>query len=111
MKIRPVGAELFLVNKHKDRHDEASSRFSQLCERGYWWNATENQNNDLYVYVCVYVCMYAYVCVYVCVCMYVYVCMYVCVCLYACMCVYVYYVYVRARSCLCVCVGGIKGRI
>jgi hypothetical protein len=28
MKISPVGAELF----HADRHDEASSRFSQLCE-------------------------------------------------------------------------------
>jgi len=29
MKIRLVGVELF----HADRHDEASSRFSQLCER------------------------------------------------------------------------------
>jgi len=29
MKIRPVGAELF----HADRHDEANSRFSQLCEK------------------------------------------------------------------------------
>jgi len=29
MKIRPVGAEMF----HADRHGEASSRFSQVCER------------------------------------------------------------------------------
>jgi hypothetical protein len=29
MEIRPVGAELF----HADKHDEANSRFSQLCER------------------------------------------------------------------------------
>jgi hypothetical protein len=28
MKILPVGAELF----HADRHDEADSRFSQICE-------------------------------------------------------------------------------
>ena len=29
--IRPVGAELF----HTDGHDEANSRFSQLCEGAY----------------------------------------------------------------------------
>jgi hypothetical protein len=29
MKNRPVGAELF----HTDRHDEASSRFLEFCER------------------------------------------------------------------------------
>ena len=29
MKIRLVGVELF----HADRHDETSTRFSQLCER------------------------------------------------------------------------------
>jgi hypothetical protein len=29
MKIRPVGAELF----HVDRHDEANIRFPQFCER------------------------------------------------------------------------------
>jgi hypothetical protein len=28
MKIRRVGAKVF----HADRHDEANSRFSQLCE-------------------------------------------------------------------------------
>jgi len=28
-KIRPVAAELF----YADRHDEANSRFSQICER------------------------------------------------------------------------------
>jgi len=36
MKIRPVGAELFHVDGRADgktdRHDEATSRFSQLCE-------------------------------------------------------------------------------
>jgi hypothetical protein len=31
VKIRPVGAELF----HVDRHDEANSGFSQFCERAY----------------------------------------------------------------------------
>ena len=30
MKIRPVGAELFHA---ADIHDEASGRFSQVCER------------------------------------------------------------------------------
>jgi hypothetical protein len=37
MKIHPVGAELFYADKgtdgQTDRHDEASSRFSQLSER------------------------------------------------------------------------------
>jgi hypothetical protein len=36
-RIRPVGAELFhayeWIYRWTDRHDEASSRFSQLCER------------------------------------------------------------------------------
>jgi hypothetical protein len=32
MKIRPVGAELY-VDGRTDRYDEASSRFSQFCER------------------------------------------------------------------------------
>jgi hypothetical protein len=36
MKIRPVKAELFLVDGwtdgQTDRHDEATSRFSQFCE-------------------------------------------------------------------------------
>ena len=39
MKIRPVGAELLLVDiqtdVHRDRHDEAKSLFSQYCERAY----------------------------------------------------------------------------
>jgi len=33
MKIRPVGAELFHVDGQTDRHDEANSCFSELCER------------------------------------------------------------------------------
>ena len=32
MKIRQVGAELFLADTRTDRHDEAHSRFSQFCE-------------------------------------------------------------------------------
>jgi len=31
-KIRPVGAELFHVDRWTDRHAEANSRFSQFCE-------------------------------------------------------------------------------
>jgi hypothetical protein len=31
--IRAVAAELFRVDRRKDRHDEANSRFSQFCER------------------------------------------------------------------------------
>ena len=33
MKIRPVGAELFYAGGRTDRHDEANSSFSQLCEK------------------------------------------------------------------------------
>jgi hypothetical protein len=34
MKIRPVGAELFMRTDGRiDRHDEANSRVSQFCER------------------------------------------------------------------------------
>jgi len=37
MKIRPMGAELFHVDRQTDgqmdRHDEANSRFSQFCQR------------------------------------------------------------------------------
>jgi hypothetical protein len=33
MKVRRVGAELFHVDKRTERHDEANSRFSQLCKR------------------------------------------------------------------------------
>jgi hypothetical protein len=33
MKIRPVVAELFHVDGQTTRRDEASSRFSQICER------------------------------------------------------------------------------
>jgi len=32
MKIRPVGAEFFDVDRRKDRHDELNSRLSQFCE-------------------------------------------------------------------------------
>ena len=35
MKIRQVGAELFQVDGGTDRHDEANSRFSQICESAY----------------------------------------------------------------------------
>ena len=31
--IRPIGAELFHADGRTGRHDEANSRFSQLCER------------------------------------------------------------------------------
>jgi len=33
MKIRLVGAQLFLSEGRTDRHDKASSTFSQFCER------------------------------------------------------------------------------
>jgi len=36
MKIRPVGTEVRTVGQsggQRDRHDEARSRFSQLCEK------------------------------------------------------------------------------
>ena len=33
MKILPVEAELFHADRWTDTHDEANSRFSQLCER------------------------------------------------------------------------------
>jgi len=33
MKIRAVGAELFLADGRTGRHDEANSRFSEFCER------------------------------------------------------------------------------
>jgi len=33
MKIRPVGAELFHVDRWTDRHDEANSRLSPCWER------------------------------------------------------------------------------
>jgi hypothetical protein len=33
MKIRPVGAELFYVDRRMDRTDEVNSRFSQFCEK------------------------------------------------------------------------------
>jgi len=32
MKFRPVGAELFHADWQTDRHEEASSRFSQFCK-------------------------------------------------------------------------------
>jgi len=39
MKIRPVGAEMIHANRGTDRHDEASSRFSQF------WKTPENCAN------------------------------------------------------------------
>jgi len=33
MKNRIVEAELFQADRRTDRHDEANSRFSQICER------------------------------------------------------------------------------
>ena len=33
MKIHPVGAELFQADGRTDSHNEANSRFPQLCER------------------------------------------------------------------------------
>ena len=33
MKIRTVGAELFHMDGQTEKHDEASSRFSEFCER------------------------------------------------------------------------------
>jgi hypothetical protein len=32
-KIRPMGAELLLVDEQTDRYDEANSPFSQFCEQ------------------------------------------------------------------------------
>ena len=37
MKIRPVGAEMFHVDRRTDGHDEAKSRSSQFCERAKKW--------------------------------------------------------------------------
>ena len=34
MKIRAVGAELFLADRQTDRHDEANGRFSALLRKG-----------------------------------------------------------------------------
>ena len=33
MKIRPLGAQLFLADVRTDRHDEANIRFSQFCKK------------------------------------------------------------------------------
>jgi hypothetical protein len=32
MNIRPVGAELFNADGRTDGHEEANSRYSQICE-------------------------------------------------------------------------------
>jgi len=32
MKIRPLGAELFHVDRRADRHDDAQLRFLKFCE-------------------------------------------------------------------------------
>jgi len=33
MKIRPVGVMMSYTDRQTDRHDETSSRFSQICNR------------------------------------------------------------------------------
>ena len=33
MKFRPVGAEMFYTDGRKERHDKATTRFSQFFER------------------------------------------------------------------------------
>ena len=38
-------------------------------------------DNDIYIYVCIYICMYIYMYIYVCVCMCIYI--YTCVCLHS----------------------------
>jgi len=41
----PLGAELFLADRRRDRHDEVSRRFSQFCacapikDIDYWMNS------------------------------------------------------------------------
>ena len=49
MKNHPVGAELFHADRRSrgqiDGHDEATSRFSQFCER---WAQRSEELNDLY---------------------------------------------------------------
>jgi hypothetical protein len=35
MKFRPVGAMLFLADRHTDRQDEPNGRFSQFQEHAY----------------------------------------------------------------------------
>jgi hypothetical protein len=37
MEIRPVGAELFKPDAHKDRYEVAHSRFSEFCESIQKW--------------------------------------------------------------------------
>jgi len=33
VNVRPVEAEFFRAGRRADRHEEASSRFSEICER------------------------------------------------------------------------------
>jgi len=46
MKIRPVGAELFHVDRwadrQKDRHEEANCRFRQFCKSTFKRKESEN---------------------------------------------------------------------
>jgi hypothetical protein len=46
MEIRPVGAKLFHADertaRQTGRHDEANSRFSQICERASWAQELHN---------------------------------------------------------------------
>ena len=50
MKIRPVGAELLHGAGRTDRHDEANSRFSPVCER-----VKEHHNSLISMKSCVFV--------------------------------------------------------
>ena len=49
MKIHPVGTELFRADMQTDgltdRHEEANSRFSQLCESAYKLKFTSRCKN------------------------------------------------------------------
>jgi len=46
MKIHPVGAELFHVDRWTDRHDEANSCFSQFCEHAKKWSKIYKKGRD-----------------------------------------------------------------
>jgi hypothetical protein len=57
MKIRPVEAELF----HVDRHDEANSRFLQFCERAKKLDDAIRRENSLSKTVKIYWMLSTYV--------------------------------------------------
>jgi hypothetical protein len=56
MKIRRVGAQLFLADRRKerrtDRHDEANSRFRNLGQRLKTYLAQEGEENNRVTEVC-----------------------------------------------------------